>query len=701
MQLSEIIRKKIEERLYEREKFLWIVDNFGISVELVGRYFPDFSLHSYDNPVDFRLFYEPLREKMEENEPAKAIIISSEESVIPPDVRRYCPQPLIIKPSTLFPSLHPIVDDILLRRELLEKVAPNVDEHRKGYDETIEFLLRNLLEAPISPSIGDAFNLLIAYHSKGEGIPARFIEPYLKELLSIGYSFEELFQREKFLEILRELILASLEGESGTDLGADERARELLAHISLEPSEMLREASERINWEEVVDKIPWKPICSPLLPERFYQLRSEKAASHLCRNRRHKGALDCALSLERQRKSSKKLEAVLNCISFISETSLPNVKKGAEEQAEEWLSLARNFALQWKNFMEVPMDSELFKEWIRVRDYFNSQFISFILKNYANWMKRPRPRLSCDVLDEAVRPYLKNDLPVYLLVIDGMTYSQWAIMEENIRREMEGYDFLDRGCFSIIPTATPFSRNSIFAGEFPFQIVNRYGSYALSNNEMEEQFIQDWIREKIDRKKSVIYCKRREDWARALGERADLKAFILNFADELTHLTGKVAESELELLKFVETKYEFLPMKELFSSVKRDSAVLVITSDHGSTWVGRAVSVPWEMHDEAVSRSKKSKRSSRFYASRNRYDLKEKDVLVIGKEEARNWGLPETNNYYLAYGNFMFKKEEFRGEIAVHGGISLWEMCVPLAIFTLSAVIARSGATSSFLSLRA
>jgi len=676
MQLADIIKRKIEERLYEREKFLWIVDPFGISAEIVKGYFPDFSLHLYDNPIDFRLFYEPLRTKMEENQPAKAIIISSREEDIPPDVRRYCPQPLIIKPSLLFPSLHPIVDDILLRRELLEKVAPNVDEHRKGYDETIEFLLRNLLEAPISPSIGDAFNLLIAYHSKGEGIPARFIEPYLKELLSIGYSFEELFQREKFLEILRELILALLEGEIATDLGADERARELLAHISLKPSEMLREASERINWEEIVDKIPLKPIHSPLLPEQFYEQLSEKLVARLCNNRRDREAFDCALSLKEKGRASKELEAVLDCLSFLSELSLPDEKKSEEEQAEEWLSLARKFALQWRNFMEIPLDSELFKEWGREREYFNSRFVNFILKSYPKWMKKPRPRLSCDVLDEAVRPYLKSDLPVYLLVIDGMTYAQWAIMEERIRREMEGYDFVDKGCFSILPTATQFSRNSIFAGEFPYFIANRYGVNSLQNNEMEERFIQDWVKEKIDKKKSVIYCKRREDWGRALQERAGLKAFILNFTDELTHLTGKIAESEGELLAFVETKYDFLPLKVLFSAVKRDSAVLVITSDHGSTWVERAVNVPPEMYWDAVGRS------ARFLSHTKRYELREKDVLVIRREEARNWGLPGTDNYYLAYGNFMFKKGKLEGEMAVHGGISLWEMCIPLAIFT-------------------
>jgi hypothetical protein len=82
------------------------------------------------------------------------------------------------------------------------------------------------------------------------------------------------------------------------------------------------------------------------------------------------------------------------------------------------------------------------------------------------------------------------------------------------------------------------------------------------------------------------------------------------------------------------------------------------------------------MHDEAVGRS------GRYYRNPKRYELREKEVLLIRREEARNWGLPDTDNYYLSYGNFMFKREKLEGEMAVHGGISLWEMCIPLAIFT-------------------
>lgn len=666
MSLADILKKKIEEKILDNPHFLWIVDPLSVAPSYIKNLFPKLHIHIYTNPIDFRLFYEPLRARMEENQPAEAIVISSCEEEIPPDVRRYSPNPLFIKPSLLFPALHPIVDDIIVDGKLLERFAYSADQHKRGYQETIEFVLHTLLEVPFHshPSLSDAFNILMAYHRRGEKIPFKFISPYLKDLIEIGYSEEELAKREGLIFILQQLLLASLERESGVDLNADERARALFPYIELEHNELIKEASASINWREVVDKIPIKPLHSLLLPADFYNYYSEKLLARLLRNRRDKEALDASRFLRDKGKASEKLEIVLECISSLEESC----------SLENWLSVARELALQWRSFKELPPDSELFREWERRRQVINSHFVDFILKNYLNWGKKPRPTLSCDVLDEAVRPYLRKELPVYLLVIDGMTYSQWAIMEDRIRKEMKGYDFQDKGCFSILPSATTYSRNSIFGGRFPYSIADRYGGSTLENNENEEKLLRDWVLERVG-KKSVIYCKRKEEWRRALEERADLKAFILNFADELTHLTGRVVESEVELLRFVDMKYDFLPLGELFSAVKRDSAVLVITSDHGSIWVERTVRVPQEMHEEAGGKN------TRYYASPKFYELRERDILLIKKEEARNWGLPDDTNYYIAFGNFMFLRQRVESR-AVHGGISLWEMCVPLVIFT-------------------
>lgn len=680
--LWERIKEQIEGKL-DRYRFCWLVDPLEILTSHLGNLFPDFAIHIYENPIDFRLFYEPLREQMEEDKPANALVISKSEK-IPPDVRRYVPSPLHIKPSLLFPSLHPVIDDILVSRNLVERFAPYYDDLRRGREETIHFVLTRLLETTLStpPSERDAFSLLLSYHQRGGEVPAPFILPYLAPLEKFGLSPEELLERGKFIDFLRQLLLAWIGGKAKTRLEEleIEGAEELLSSIGLELGEMREEVWKGIDWAKVAAEIPIASIpslISPLLPEDFYSLLSDRLIKQISRNRRDAIALEAGDGLRRGGKASEGLASLLELVEFLSRFPIPKDSKG-------WLELGRKIALQWRNVMKSfppgsPLhNSPLYQEWERLLDRANTDFIKFVLENYPRWIKgKPRPPLSCDVLDEAVLPYIKQGLPVYLLVIDGMSYSQWAVMEDKAKEELKGYEFEDRGCFSILPSATIFSRNAIFAGALPRNIAERYGMDYLSNNEGEREMLERWLREKGGKEKTVLYC--RWDWEKALREKADLKALVLNFADEMTHLAEKVAESEEEMLALVEVvfRHRLLPF---LSAVRREKAVLVITSDHGSIWVQRTERIPGEEHREAEGRSNRYYQLAKPLNKPVRESF-EPYALYIPEERAGEWGLPR-RHYLIAHGYFMFSERRYPKKIAVHGGISLWEMCVPLLIFT-------------------
>ncbi|MBC7326964.1 PglZ domain-containing protein [bacterium] len=690
--LDEILKRLIDENLRNKYRFLWIIDELGITQGRINHIYPNLSIHFYDNPIDFRLFYEPLREKMEEEEPANAVVISYKKEDIPPDVRRYCPNPLYLRPSILFSALHPIIDDLLLEGEFVERLAIFYDGINRGREETIRFVLQNLLEIPPLPptlSLKDAFNLLQAYHLRGRGIPTGFLKPYLVSLQNLGYSLEKLLvNSEYFEELLKQVLLAWIEKRAGIELpGVDEVARKLLSSdIGLERNRLLEEAWKRINWKEIAKAIPphsVQTLISPLLPQEFYECLSEDVRQQLCRNWRDEALLKSAETLRKERKASEKLGSVLDLANFLREFSLP-----AEEplkRALRWQEIARNIAFQWRNISGVDGGSALRKEWEKLLERANEEFVKFVLQNYPRWIKaKPRPILSCDVLSEAVLPNLRRDVPVYLLVVDGMTYAQWAMMEDEVRGEMRDYKFEDRKCFSILPSATTYSRNAIFAGELPREIGKSYGEGYLTSNEGEEQMLRDWLKRNKLGNKSLIYCKWREDWGRALKEKADLKAFILNFTDEITHITGKVAESEEELLALVRTAYHFRPFSDLFSAVKEDGAVLVITSDHGSIWVRETFQIPTMEHARSLGRS------SRYYRLSDHLNETERkfinlvkmwSVQYLSRDVSEDWGLPK-GNYLFAYGNFMFSERKQIVSMAVHGGISLWEMCVPLVVLS-------------------
>jgi len=70
-----------------------------------------------------------------------------------------------------------------------------------------------------------------------------------------------------------------------------------------------------------------------------------------------------------------------------------------------------------------------------------------------------------------VIPELQTGRSVMFFVIDCMRLDQWMVFEELLQ---EFYSISKEYYFSILPTATPYSRNAIFSGSFPCDVELRY-----------------------------------------------------------------------------------------------------------------------------------------------------------------------------------------------------------------------------------
>ena len=102
----------------------------------------------------------------------------------------------------------------------------------------------------------------------------------------------------------------------------------------------------------------------------------------------------------------------------------------------------------------------------------NKHFSRFIEKRYPEWLQSDsRPPLSVDVFDRFVAPHVRAGEQVLFVVIDCVRLDQWMIVEE----VLSDFFTIDRGYYlSILPTATPYSRNAIFSGMFPDDIARKY-----------------------------------------------------------------------------------------------------------------------------------------------------------------------------------------------------------------------------------
>ena len=112
----------------------------------------------------------------------------------------------------------------------------------------------------------------------------------------------------------------------------------------------------------------------------------------------------------------------------------------------------------------------------------NTQFFRFIKNNYKSWIDNiDAPLLSHNIFKEKVFPHLNNDKSTFMILIDNLRYDQWKVIEPLVQKNFNVVD--DSLYSSILPTATQYSRNSIFAGLHPSEIQNKYPDKWLNDED--------------------------------------------------------------------------------------------------------------------------------------------------------------------------------------------------------------------------
>jgi hypothetical protein len=175
------------------------------------------------------------------------------------------------------------------------------------------------------------------------------------------------------------------------------------------------------------------------------------------------------------------------------------------------------------------------------------EFANFIRREYPRWLRDlggMRPPLSVDVVQEFLLPIVARDRHALFVVIDCLRLDQWRAIEPSLSTlfEIETTHY-----FSILPTATPYSRNAIFSGLFPCEIAARFPDWWGERedetlNAHERQLLEAQLHE-LGRSVPVRYEKissaaEADDLERKIGSffGADgIGACVFNFIDLLTH----------------------------------------------------------------------------------------------------------------------------------------------------------------------
>ncbi|OYV84940.1 MAG: response regulator, partial [Ignavibacteriae bacterium 37-53-5] len=125
----------------------------------------------------------------------------------------------------------------------------------------------------------------------------------------------------------------------------------------------------------------------------------------------------------------------------------------------EWVDIHQKLTY-WELEIDEHPETGLKEPLMDQRHAANAAFGKYIDGVYKDWMKRKtdRPKLSHEVFETYVMPKMTPGKPVVMMVIDCMRLDQWLIMEEFLR---DLFAINKHYYYSILPTATPYSRNAI------------------------------------------------------------------------------------------------------------------------------------------------------------------------------------------------------------------------------------------------
>ena len=367
---------------------------------------------------------------------------------------------------------------------------------------------------------------------------------------------------------------------------------------------------------------------------------------------------------------------------------------GWKDWAELYLRLS-----QWDLELQQVGDTGLEQTHADQLQEINIEFGRFIADSYSDWVhgKSERPVLSTDVVNQFVAPLLRQKRRVYLFVIDCMRLDQWLSLEPIL----DQYFQIDRRLYcSILPTATPYSRNAIFSGLFPADIARRHPQFWQegvntegSRNRFERPLLEQQLRDLRFSDVSLKYVKVytaedsnqvRRDISGYQG--LNLAAFVFNFLDILAHgrsesdILQELAPDEAAFRSVLVSWFQHSPLFEILKAISRQDAVAVVTTDHGAVLARRSA---------LVYGDRETSTNLRYKYGRN-LTCDEKQAVVL--KDPTTFRLPNeglNKNYILAREDFYFVypthfheyERQYRGSFQ-HGGISMEEMILPCAVLT-------------------
>jgi len=386
---------------------------------------------------------------------------------------------------------------------------------------------------------------------------------------------------------------------------------------------------------------------------------------------------------------------------YVEDFNAIDARRAAASAPADWIDIHTRLS-EWDLVLDEFPDTGLVQSHLDQRRQCNVEFGMFVERSYKGWVGKgasgERPVLSVDVIARYVAPHLSSGKRVYFIVVDCLRLDQWLVIEPML----EPYFSLSReNYYSILPTATPYSRNAIFSGLFPGEIASNYPEYwnesdsdEMGRNRHEKQLLEKQLRKAgLRAGQSIKYLKiySADEAVQARKQiptlhNVPLVALVFNFVDIVAHsrsesrVLQEMLPNESAYRSFTRSWFMHSPLYDILKAVSLQDAVVVLTTDHGSVLARRSAIT---LGDRETSTNVRYKFGTNLNSD-PRYALQIKNPAEYRLPSFginKNYIIAKEDYYFVYPTNFHEYERQYRDSFQ-HGGISMEEMILPCVTMT-------------------
>jgi DNA-binding response OmpR family regulator len=361
----------------------------------------------------------------------------------------------------------------------------------------------------------------------------------------------------------------------------------------------------------------------------------------------------------------------------------------------DWKELYKKIVF-WESELEKSTDSGMAEILKTQENEANNSFSKFMINNYLGWLKNEstnKPLLSNDLFSKKIFPQTDEHKPLFFILIDNMRYDQW----KTISGELSGlYRIIEEDIyFSIIPTATQFSRNSIFAGLMPSEIAETMPQFWINDDEEEgkNNFEEELFKSQLNRKglnykwsynkiSNSNEGKKVNEKIRSMLEN-DINILVFNFVDMLSHARTDIgvlrdlAKNESAYRSLTRSWFMHSSLFELLNTLASHSVKVIFSTDHGTIRVQNPVKIIGDRKTSSNLRYKMGRNLD--YDPKKVFELKNPEKAMLPKTNISSRYIFALNKDYIVYQNNFNYYAGYYKDTFQHGGISMQEIMLPFA----------------------